>query len=165
MSPRLALRFILLSLILAGLLMGAAVILNGRLRLSQPAASIPSLEQQLASMAMKLDADGIGSQVISGTHISVRLAPYPPMAGQPSTLSIVGSLPNGQLALITPTLYITSDAADAPIPQQLTPSRQPGGDYLAQAILFAKPGLWRTRIGFYLNPTDLSSVVLLVQAR
>ena len=114
---------------------------------------------------MKLDANGLGSQVISGTQISVRLSPYPPVAGQVSQVSIVGSFPSGQLALITPTLYITSDEADAPNMQQVNLQRTTIGSYEGQEILFPTKGSWRARIGFYLNSVDTSNIILLVAAK
>ncbi len=165
MSPRLALRFILLSFILAVLLMGVAVILNGRLQQLQQAAATPSLEQQLASMAMKLDADGLGSQVISGTQISVRLSPYPVQAGQVSQLSIVATSNFGQLAIITPTLYVAANSAETAEAKTFTMTRESSGGYLVQSVLFDKLGAWQARIGFYLSPTETSSIILLIEAQ
>ena len=164
-SSRLALRFILLSLILAVLLMGIAVVLNGRLQKLQQGAATPSLEMQLASMAMKLDANGLGSQVISGTQISVKLAPYPVQAGQVSALSVVAISPLGQLVMITPTLYVASNSPDIVDAKEFTLTHKNSGGYLAQVMLFDKPGAWQARIGFYLNATETSNVILLIEAQ
>jgi hypothetical protein len=166
LSPRLAFRFILLSLILAAILMGIAVVLNGRLRVLQQAAEAPPpIEAQLASMAMKLDANGIGSQVISGTQISVRLAPYPAQAGQASQLSVVATSLSGQLAVITPTLYLSGDTTNLSEETTIAMARDSGGAYIANAMLFPKPGAWQARIAFYLNATETSHVILRVKAQ
>lgn len=165
MSPRLALRFILLSIILAVLLMGVAVVLNGRLQRLQQVAVPPLLEQQLASMAMKLDANGLGSQVISGTQISVRLSPYPVRAGQVSGLSVVATSAFGQVTTITPTLYVASNSSNADDAKEMTMTRENSGGYQVQSELFDKPGVWQARIGFYLNATETSSIILIVDAQ
>jgi hypothetical protein len=171
LSPRLALRFILLSIVLAGLLMAIAIVLNVRLRALQqavPASSLPptpSLVQQLASMAIKLDANGLGSQVISGTQISIKLSPYPVRAGQVTEMSIVAMSPFGQLATITPTLFLSPNSPKVGAAKAFTMTHEASGAYLVQGNLFPIPGEWQGRIGFYLNARETSSVILFVSAQ
>jgi hypothetical protein len=167
MSPRLALRFVVFSLIIFAILIGIASVLSRRLQQMEtqnaPPAT-PSFEQQLAAMTMQLDGNGIGSQVISGTQITVKVAPYPPKAGQETMLVIAGTTNTGHISVITPTLFIAPDVAGNAPTQRVTAHATGGGSYTATGLFFPQAGVWLVRVVFFINATESSSSTLLLKA-
>ena len=168
MTPRLAFRFIAISLCVFVMLMVVAVILNGQLQRQQNA--LATDDPLLAAispdnMLMKLDANGTGAQVISGTHVSVALSPYPVRAGQTITVLVVGTASNGQIVPITPTLYVSpAQGGNVGDVLQVDLIAYANEAYRASQPFVPMAGVWRLRVHFLLNETDSSDVIFDVEA-
>jgi|GEM_PF-2175470 len=168
MTPRLALRFILISAIAFVVLLAIAVVLNGQLQRQSLMAATADPTQanvSLDNMLMQLDAGGRGVQVISGTQINVALQPYPVRAGEVITLLVVGIKPGGQIVPITPTLFVSpADGGNAGDVLQVDLSAYTNGAYRASQPFIPKAGVWRLRVHFFLNEMDSSDVIFDVEA-
>lgn len=166
MTPRRALIFIAITGFVFLLLAGAALWLQSRQ--PQPVPQLDLVALPPDSSVMPLDENGIGSQVISGTQVTMRLSPMPAQANTSNTLRLIVTNPSAQAQIVTPTLYVTAQDLTANTPTLTLPmQRDNDGSYIAQAPLFPAPGAWRLRIELTLPPPvdDLYSVVTVVNAK
>ena len=100
-----AFRWIVVALVAASMLIVAAIVLN-RLALSQQPA-IAALQVPASNMAVLLDENGAGLQIIPDAKLSVRLSPYPAQVNAPVALVLVALDPEtNTVKQITPTLEI-----------------------------------------------------------
>lgn len=163
MPPRLALRFILLAVALATLIVLAGIVL-GRWRASLPD-DTPQMriDVPLTGIAMPLDANGVGVQVVRDVQLSYRLQPYPAQAGQTATLTVVAlDINTARVRLITPTLEIAPmENADG---ARFSIERGPGDAYGAEGNFFPTSGAYRLRVTAALYADDLYATVMIVQA-
>ncbi len=166
MTPRAALRFILITATAFVILLAVAAVLNSRLQRQQPTAQVdPTGDVLLDNMLLKLDASGRGAQVISGTQVNVSLSPYPVRAGEVITILVVGIKPGEQVVPITPTLFVSpAQGGNANDVLQVDLSAYTNGAYRASQPFVPQNGVWRLRVHFYLNETDTSDVIVDVAA-
>ena len=168
MTPRLAFRFIAISMFAFVALMVVATLLNGQLQRQRIASATQDSSQVAISpdnMLMRLDANGTGAQVISGTHVSIALSPYPVRASQVITMLVVGTATNGQIVPITPTLYVSpAEGGNAGDVLQVNLSAYANGAYRARQPFIPFAGMWRLRVHFWLNEADSSDVIFDVEA-
>ena len=171
MNARLAARFVVIALFLFIALMVASLVLNNarQRQVAQqlaPATSDPlQIAVSLDTMLMKLDANGNGSQVISGTHVSVAISPYPVQASLPITLLVVGTNVNGQITPITPTLFVSpAEGGNEGDVLQVDLRHDEAGAYIASQPFVPAAGIWRLRVHFYLNEADTSDIIFNLEA-
>lgn len=164
MTPRRALIFIAIAGVVFLLLAGAALWLQSMQ--PQPQLNLEALPPD--SSVMPLDENGIGSQVISGTQVTLRLSPMPAQANISQTVRLIVTDPSAKAQIVTPTLYITSQDLTANTPTLSLPmQRDRDGSYIAQAPLFPASGAWRLRIELTLPPPvdDLYSMITVVNTK
>jgi hypothetical protein len=160
---RIALRWVIVALIAASLLLIAAIALS-RLQMQRDAARAVELQVPLDSIAVPLSADGIGAQVIEPAELRVKLAPYPPQAGAPATLTLVAlDRKTGSLMMVTPTLSVAALTQVEGLEYPMT--RQSNGAYTISGILFPKPGPWRVRVSIDFGAEEPYRMLALVQAK
>jgi hypothetical protein len=165
MSPRFALRWSLIGLACAGVLVAAAWLLS-RLQ-PAPATQAPqsvSVDALLAAAEMPLDANGVGTQIISGTTFTLRLAPYPARASQTATVTLVALAANGIPAVnVNPALTIAQTGrADV---REFAMLALPDHSYQAAGVLFPQPGAWRVRVDVYVGDPTPANILLTVNTQ
>jgi hypothetical protein len=168
-SARFALRWTIVGLLCALLLVAAAFLL--RLSWTPSPASRPITLAELAAAAeMPLDAHGQGSQIISGTTVLLMLQPYPARVGVTSTLTLVAvpaAVPTSSdgrpVTNTNPTLYVASigksDAREYAVPVQ------PDQSYTVSGIFFPNPGTYRVRVDVYVGDDTPANILLTVVAQ
>jgi hypothetical protein len=114
-------------------------------------------------IAMPLDELGVGAQTISNTLLTYRLSPYPPVAGQPHTLTLLAlDRVTGQPRALPPTLEIGPvaqvDGTVFAMPVDAT-------GYTATGQFFPQAGEWRIRVTVPLFENEDYSTIMLVRAR
>jgi hypothetical protein len=153
---RIALRYILIALIAASLLVIATIAL---VRLA-PLPTTITQQVPIDSIAVALDANGAGTQVLDDAILAVSVLPYPPRAGQPVTITLVAlDRVTGATMMVTPTLSVADadlvEGSDIPL------ARDAGGAYAATGALFPAPGEWRARVRVDFGAeADYSMIVL-----
>ena len=105
MTARRAIVFISIAAILAGVFSLSAAVLTRWMANVPPAAP---LDVPLASLSLPLDAQGLGTQVIEGTSLTIRVQPYPPIARAPVTVTLVAIGPNGGLLQFVPAVSVSA---------------------------------------------------------
>lgn len=159
---RLGLQWVGVALLVAAALVGFTALL---VRLTPPPPAAIDLQVPIESVALPLDANGVGEQVLRDAMLVVRLTPYPPHAGAPSVLDVVIiDRLTQQPRAITPTLQV------APLEEAegtLFPfTRLPQGGYRARGVFFPHPGEWRVRLRlrFGNSAEDSYSALMVVRA-
>jgi len=155
-----ALKWIIVALVIASLLVGATVVLT---RLQTQQATTP-VQVPVESIALPLDQNGIGTQYLSSAILSVKLSPYPPRANTPSSLTLIALDPRTQAVKeITPTLSV----ADLSLVEgnDYAMKRTVSGAYEASGNFFAQAGKWRVRIRIDLGEREPYSIPMVVEAR
>jgi hypothetical protein len=141
MTARRAIIFVCVAAILAGVFtLAAAVLTRWMANAAQPA----PLDVPLASLALPLDGQGLGTQVIEGNSLTFRVQPYPPIAGAPVTITLVAIRPNGALAQFAPAVSVSTLAQVAGPGAPMR--RLSSGGYEHAGILFPAAGKWRITI-------------------
>ncbi|MCL4506404.1 MAG: hypothetical protein M1434_09095 [Chloroflexi bacterium] len=165
MGPRFALRWTLIGLVSALVLVAAAVALRlARPVPAPPPARVYSVDDLLSATEMRFDVDGVGTQIISGTILTLKLAPYPPRSAVTSTVTLVALTSDGKPAeTANPTLTIAPSGQAAS--QTFPLAHQTGGIYEATGILFPTAGSWHMRVDVYLGDDIPSSMLMTVNAR
>lgn len=147
MNARRATAFVSVALILAGLSVGVTAVL-ARLMASAPPPPPPAA--LASSLALPLDHQGLGAQVLEGTSFTVRVAPWPAPAGRPVTVSLVVISPDGQLPVFPAALFVAR-AGIAP-GAGLEMRRLPAGGYEYAGVLFPTSGDWQLTLDAPLEP-------------
>lgn len=158
-----ALRWILIALVAASLFLAAAVALS-RWRLQTETAHEAEAPLPVESIAVPLNARGLGSQTIELAELSLRLDPYPPRAGAPATLTLVAvDRTAGAVMIVTPTLEVAEvTQADG---RNFRAARQSNGAYVVTGQLFPRPGAWRLRLTIDFGADATYRILALVEAR
>ena len=119
---------------------------------------------QIASIAVQFNTNGIGTQVIDGTALTFKFAPYPPKANTPSSLTLIPlNTRTNTLTIISPTLLLSPNTAGTALEQSIV--HQADGSYRANDLIFSQAGSWRLRINFSMNGQSGYGVLMLVEAR
>ncbi len=160
---RIALRWVVVALVAASFFLAATIALS-RLRLQHEAARAVELQVPVDSIAVPLDARGVGVQTIAPAELSLKLDPYPPRAGDPTTLTLVALDRNARtLLIITPTLSVAAltqvDGVEHPM------LRQDNGAYAFTGLLFPTPGRWRLRVSIDFGVDAPYRMLALVEAQ
>lgn len=150
--PKIALRTVILAAVLLSFIQLAFFI--GALTTPAPTPTQSELvklaEVQAASAPIRLDAHGIGTQVISGTAITIKLEPFPVTANQAVTITLVPlTVQSLQVTDIRPALGVAPLGSTGVVAYPMT--RRPDGAYSTSGTLFPSPGLWRARIIFTID--------------
>jgi len=159
-----ALRWILVALLAASLFLASAVVLS-RWRLQiETAQEQVEVQSSVESIAMPLNARGLGSQTIERADLSLRLDPYPPQAGATATLTLVVVDRTARAVMaVTPTLEVAeATQADG---TNFTATRQDNGAYVLTGQLFPRPGAWRLRLTIDFGADAPYRMLALVEAR
>lgn len=138
MNARRASGFILLSVVLGALVVGAGIVL-GRLsaQIPEPASALP------VRIDMPLGADGRGSQRVANVDLAYSIEPYPVRAGaQAQVVLTARDLRPGSARMITGTLEVAS--LDGPVDGRIT-EFAPAGDRLIASARFDTVGEYRLR--------------------
>ncbi|MFC1464629.1 MAG: hypothetical protein ACFLMY_07260 [Candidatus Brachytrichaceae bacterium NZ_4S206] len=159
---RIALRWMIVALITASLLLVAAIAL-ARWQVQRDAARAVELQVPLDGIAVPLDANGLGSQTIEPAELSIKLDPYPPRASAPVTLTLVAvDRRTGDVMTVTPTLSVAEptqvEGNDYPM------VKQSNGAYVVSGALFPKPGSWRLRLHIDFGAVEPYRMLALVEA-
>lgn len=159
---RIALRWVFIALVAASLLLVAAIGLT-RWQAQRDVARAVALQVPVDSIAVPLDANGLGAQTIEPAELRIRLDPYPPRAGASATLTLVAlDRWTGEVMTITPTLSVAEPTAvegrDYPM------ARQPSGAYAVSDALFPHPGAWRLRVHIDFGTAEPYRMLALVEA-
>lgn len=158
-APRAAV-FVSVALILAGVFVGVTAVL-ARWRAEAPPTAPP--EASASSLALPLDDQGLGAQLLEGTTFTVRVAPWPAPAGRPVTVALVVIDPNGQLPVFPAALFVARSGT-APGPG-LEMRRLPSGGYEYAGTLFPTPGDWQLMLDAPLEPGREWTIPVNVTAR
>lgn len=160
---RIALRWVIVALIAASLLLVVAIALT-RWQAQRDAAGMVELQIPLDSIAVPLSADGVGTQIIEPAELSIRLDPYPPRASAPATLTLVAlDRKTRDLMVITPTLSVAEPAQVDGVAYPMV--RQSSGAYIASGVFFPKPGLWRLRVSIDFGVMEPYRMLALIEAQ
>ena len=159
MGPRFALRWTAIALacflpvLAVGFLLHNLAIQQAQQR---PRVSIDLL---MAAAEMPLDAAGGGTQIISGTTLTFKLQPYPPVSFVTSTVTLMAVAPDGKPATAaSPVLYVTRPGEAGERQFLLAPLS--GGAYSASGVFFPSSGTWRMRIDVNVGD-DVPAMMLL----
>jgi hypothetical protein len=157
---RIALRIILLALVAASLLVIATIVL---VRLAPPPAVLTQ-QVPLDTLAVPLDANGNGMQVLDNAVLSVRIAPYPSAVGQPVTVTLVAlDRASGATMSVTPTLSVAEIGQVDGVDRLM--AREPSGAYAVSDVLFPRAGAWRSRVRVDFGTGEPYSMLLVSQVR
>ncbi|MBX7214669.1 MAG: hypothetical protein K1X39_11710 [Thermoflexales bacterium] len=136
MTPRRAVIFVAIALIMAGVFVGVAALLARMTALAVP----PPPVYRVTDVMLTLDAQGLGAQTLDGTVLTVRVQPWPPRAGAPVTATLVAIGPDGTLPVFPAALRVTEAGQGAGPPQPM--QRRESGEYFVAGALFPRPGAW-----------------------
>lgn len=157
-----AVRWVVVALIAASMLIVAAMMLSRLAAGSQPPASV-DVQVPASNMALPLDASGAGMQIIPEAVLSVKLSPYPPQGNAPSTLTLVALDPKTQVVkLITPTLEIAPLADVDGVTFAM--KKDAAGSHTAGGVFFPQAGEYRLRIHIDLGTAEPYSMLIVVNA-
>jgi hypothetical protein len=163
MTPRLAFRFIAAAAVLASMIVLALRVLERWQTDAQAEIPQARIDVPLTGVALQLDANGVGAQVVRGAQLTYRLQPYPPRAGVESTLSFVAVDRNtGRTRPLTPTLEVAPlESVDG---RMFVIEAFPDNAYLARGMFFATPGAWRMRVASQLFVDEPYTTVIVATA-
>ena len=164
MGLRFALRWTLVALACALVLLAAAI----ALRLARPApfatpTRVYNIDDLLAAGEMRFDANGTATQIISGTILTLKLAPYPPRSAVSSTLTLVALRQGGRPAGDANPRLTVAPAGQAD-PQTYAMSPRGSGVYQAAGVFFPSPAAWRLRVNVYVGDDIPASMLATIQA-
>lgn len=160
---RIALRWVIVALIAASLLLVVGIAL-ARLQAQRDIARAVELQVPLDSIVVPLSADGVGAQVIEPATLSIRLDPYPPRAGALATVTLVAlDRKAGRVMTITPTLSIAEPTQVEGRDYPMAP--QGNGAYVVSGVFFPRPGPWRLRVHIDFGATEPYRMLALVEAK
>jgi hypothetical protein len=135
------------------LVMGTALLAA---RISQPAQPPPAVdianatEAQLAAAALRLNSQGVGTQVAAGMALTFKMEPPAPKAGEVMTLHLIPL--NVQTQAVTPVSpTLTSGLIGSTSAATHAFVLQPDGTYIARGDFFPTAGRWRVRTVTTLN--------------
>lgn len=158
---RIALKWIVVALVAASLLLVAAIAL-ARLRPAPPT-TFTLTQAPVDSIALPLDASGTGMQVLEDVSLSLKLAPYPPRAGVESSLTVVAIDRDTQaVRLITPTLEVAP--FDAVSGESFEMRADASGAHTAVGRFFPAAGEWRMRVLVDFGEAEPHSVLIVANA-
>ena len=155
MNARRAFGFILLSIVLGVLIVGAGIVL-GRLsaQVPEPASALP------VWLDMPLSANGRGSQRVANVDLAYAIEPYPVRAGvQTQVILTARDLRPGSARTITGTLEVAS--LEGPIDGRISEFAA-DGDRLIATARFDTAGEYRLRARFSGIFPDEAYVTLIV---
>jgi hypothetical protein len=158
----LGLRWILAALFAASCLLGIGI---GLVRWQSEAVNQQvNVPVPMDTIALPLDEYGVGSQVIALARLTVRLAPYPPRAGQPVTLTlVVVDRFSGAVLHVRPHLEVSEwMQADG---QGYMAVRHASGAYFFDGVQLPQPGRWRLRLTIDFGAGQPYRTLILVEAR
>ncbi len=160
---RIALRWVIVALIAASLLLVAGIAL-ARLQMQRDVARAVELQVPLDSIAVPLGADGVGTQIIEPAVLSIKLEPYLPRAGAPATVTLVVlDRKAGRLMTITPTLSVAEPTQVEGRDYPMVPQRN--GAYVVSGAFFPRPGVWRLRVHIDFGAAEPYRMLALVEAK
>ena len=164
MTPRRALFWIGLALLLAGLFVGATWLLGRLARTPARPPAVPLLNSD--AFAMPLDANGMGAQTINGTQFVIQVEPYPAQAHAPVSITLVAlNLDTGETRTVTPTLALTPpNTQNSAEVRRIAFQRDVRGVYFAHGIALDQAGVWRVRIDNDMGAQDVFTILLNLQA-
>jgi len=141
--PRAALCLVIAALVAASLFVGATIMLaRWRTGLGEQTLAVP-----IDNMALPLDMQGTGLQIVSGTVLKATVKPWPPRADTAESLTLsANDDATGAMRAVTPTLEIApSDQVDGT--RFLLVSLSPGR-YIARGTFFSsgQAARWRMRV-------------------
>lgn len=160
-----ALRWIVVALVAASMLIVAAIVLN-RLALNVQSAQPATLDVQVpaSNMLLPLDASGAGMQIIPEAILSVKLSPYPSQVNAPGTLTLVALDPQtNAIKTITPTLEIAPLIEVEGATYEM--KRDAAGSYTAGGIFFPQSGEYRLRVRIDLGTDEPYSMLIAVEVK
>ena len=118
-----------------------------------------SIDLLMTAAEMPLDAAGGGTQIISGTTVTFKLQPYPPVSFVTSTVTLMAVAPDGKPATAaSPVLYVTRPGEAGE--RQFLLESPSGGAYFASGVFFPSSGTWRLRIDVNVGD-DVPAMMLL----
>lgn len=129
-----------MSVLLGALIVLAGIVL-GRMRAALPAEPAAT---SAPDIAMPLDAAGTGLQIVANMQLDYTLAPYPPLAGAETTLTLT---PRDRRA--APARVLTATLEVAPIEQVdgvAYPMLVDDGSLVARGVRFPAAGNYRLRV-------------------
>lgn len=164
MTPRFAVRWTLIGLLAVLPLLALAYLLS----LLQPAPPSAlrkvSVDDLLSAAEMPLDATGSGTQIISGTTLTLQVQPYPPPASVVSTVTLVAITSDGKLfRAANPRLWVTLSSESEP--REYPMLLRDEGSYSASGMLLPTRGQYRMRVDVYLGDPVPANMIFSVQAR
>ncbi|WP_169237941.1 hypothetical protein [Candidatus Roseilinea sp. NK_OTU-006] len=160
---RIALRWVIVALIAASLLLVAGIALT-RMQVQRGVARAVQLSVPLDNMVVPLNADGVGAQVIELAALGIKLDPYPPRAGAPATVTLVAlDRAAGRVMTITPTLSVAEPTDVEGRDYPMVP--QGNGAYVASGVFFPRPGVWRLRAHIDFGVAEPYRMLALVEAQ
>ena len=165
MGPRFAFRWTIIGLVSAMVLVAAAV----ALRLARPAPPpVPtrtvSVEDLLSGIEMRFDANGVGTQIINGTILTLKLEPYPPRSAVTNTVTLVALTSGGEPAeAVNPKLIVAPSGQTELRTFPLT--YHSNGAYDAAGEFFPTAGSWHMRVDVYVGDDIPASMLTTINAR
>ncbi len=160
---RIALRWITVALFAASGLMLLTLALT-RLAPEVQANQTLLLQVQQSSMAMPLDARGVGAQAVGKYWVSASVAPFPPRAGELITVTVIALEPRERRVMpISPTLEVASLTEVDGVMYPMQPIA--GGGYAARDVVLPQPGDWRLRVMMRFAPQEDYSLLMLLSAQ
>lgn len=157
---RIALRSIIIAIVAASVFLVATILLvRWRSQLITQTVQVP-----IDTIALPLDANGHGLQIVANTELSVTLSSYPPRANTVSTLMLTADEWKTHAAReVTPTLEIAAlNKVDAVtfMMMRITP-----GHYAASDIFFPARGPWRMRVRMTLDDGTPYTMLIVAEAK
>lgn len=141
MSARRAVVFVCVAAILAGLFVLASA---GLSRLMATAGPERVIDVAADSIALPLDAQGLGAQVIEGAIYTIRVQPYPPLARLPVTVSLVVISADGRLPVFSPSVAVSAPDSTPGVGAPMR--RLASGGYEYSGALFPAAGAYRLTV-------------------
>lgn len=157
-----ALRWIVVALIAASLLIVATIAVSRLAQNTSPTTA--TLQVPASNMAVLLDTNGAGTQIIPAAILSVKLSPFPAQANVNSTLTLVALDPQtNAIKVITPTLEIAPVVEVAG--ETFAMKSDAAGSFNASGIFFPQPSEYRLRMRIDLGTDEPYSMLIAVEAR
>ena len=159
MGPRFALRWTAVSLLCFLVLLTIAFVLRNLAAQQTGHQQIVSIYALADAAEMPLNANGSGTQIISGTTVTLKLQPYPALSAVASTVTLSMVSPDGHPVQSTTPQFIVRQTGIAAV-RTFPLTQLPGGVYTASGVLFPAAGVWNLRID--INVGDQVPAMMLV---
>lgn len=164
MSPQFALRWTLIALLCAVVIVGLGVLLSFLQPVSAPPPRQVTVDDLMAAVEMPLSPEGAGMQIISGTTLAFKLEPYPARASEQATVTLIAIAPDGHTpAEVAPVLWVAPPATVEM--REFTMTLRPEGGYAASGVFFPQPGPWRLRVDVNVGDNVPTSMLTTIEAR